>query len=186
MTTGDSIGGRHGQSGGEERTPTAEGMRARAASFVEEVGSPGGVRLDYSVASLRLVDRIIDGLRAGRREHGRQGWRHNGRQDRPEDGEPTGSTLTAIGAYVGEVLVRQAGAAWVDFNSAQTAYFGHTVGVRMPDGRLWNPVGKTHNRFRSGAAEDSLHTFYLLLPGRPRRSVDSLGNGTGKGSRIGG
>lgn len=35
----------------------------------------------------------------------------------------------------------------------------------MPDGRVWNPVGKVHNRFEAGRQE-SLRNFYLVLHGR--------------------
>ena len=61
--------------------------------------------------------------------------------------------------------VRRAGAVWVDLDEAQRAYFGQPVGVRMPDGRVWNPLGKVVNRFELGR-EESLQTFYLTLHGR--------------------
>lgn len=77
--------------------------------------------------------------------------------------------LLALGAYVGEVLVRRAGAVWVDLDEAQRGYFGQPVGVRMPDGRVWNPLGKVLNRFEAGGPEESLQTFYLTLHGRVRR-----------------
>jgi hypothetical protein len=42
--------------------------------------------------------------------------------------------------------------------------------VRMPDGRVWNPLGKVVNRFEVGR-EESLQTFYLLLHGRARQEA---------------
>ena len=80
-------------------------------------------------------------------------------------------TLSGLGAYVGEVLVRRAGAAWVDFDAEQRGYFGQPVGVRMPDGRVWNPLGKVLNRFQLGGPEESLQRFYLTLHGRGRRAA---------------
>jgi hypothetical protein len=74
-------------------------------------------------------------------------------------------TLFGLGAYVGEVLVRRAGAVWVDFDAGQRAYFGQPVGVRMPDGRVWNPLGRVVNRFEVGPQE-SVQMFYLTLHGR--------------------
>ncbi|MFD5267031.1 hypothetical protein [Streptomyces sp. NPDC058335] len=129
------------------------GMRACAAGFVARVGARGRLPLDYSVASLRVVDFLVDGLRKG-----------------GADRERAHDTLVELGAYVGEVLVRRAGAVWVDLDERQRAWFGQPVGVRMPDGRVWNPLGKVVNRFEAGGADESLHTFYLTLHGRARRT----------------
>ncbi|WP_306317685.1 MULTISPECIES: hypothetical protein [unclassified Streptomyces] len=121
-------------------------MRRHAAGLVARVAS-ARVRLDYSVASLRVVDFLVEGLRKGSAGVG------------PE------RVLFGLGAYVGEVLVRRAGAVWVDFDETQRAYFRQDVGVRMPDGRVWNPLGRVRNRYEVGP-EESLATFYLTLPGR--------------------
>ena len=129
-------------------------MRSCAAEFVARVTARNRLPLDYSVASLRVVDFLIDGLRKG----------GTGR-------EQVRDTLFGLGAYVGEVLVRRAGAVWMDFDADQRAYFGQTVGVRMPDGRVWNPLGKVRNRFELGGPGESLQTFYLTLHGRARRVV---------------
>ncbi|MGY0487305.1 hypothetical protein [Streptomyces sp. WG-D5] len=128
-------------------------MRRHAARFVSRV-APSRLPLDYSVASLRVVDRLIDGLRKGSPE-----------RDRPD------AVLFGLGAYVGEVLARRAGAVWVELDEGQRAFFGQRVGVRMPDGRVWSPLGKVVNRYEFGA-EESLATFYLTLPGRsPAQSI---------------
>jgi hypothetical protein len=84
------------------------------------------------------------------------------------DRERAQAALCALGAYVGEVLVRRAGAVWVDLDAGQVACFGQAVGVRMPDGRVWNPLGKVHNRFEVGGPEESLQMFWLRLHGRAR------------------
>ncbi|GHH89943.1 hypothetical protein [Streptomyces capillispiralis] len=138
----------------DERLPGAGRMRPCAAAFVAGATARSRLPLDYSVASLRLVDALVDGLRKG-----------------GADRERARGTLFGLGAYVGEVLVRRAGGEWVDLDEEQRAYFGQPVGVRMPDGRIWNPVGKVHNRFEAGGPQESLQTFYLLLHGRARRSV---------------
>lgn len=132
--------------------PGAEGMRPYAAAFVAQVTDRSRLPLDYSVGSLRIVDFLVEGLRKGGAPR-----------------ERIHETLLGLGAYVGEVLVRRAGAVWVDFDADQRAYFGQSVGVRMPDGRVWNPLGKVLNRFEARGPEDSLQTFYLTLHGRPRR-----------------
>ncbi|MFI1045703.1 hypothetical protein [Streptomyces griseoruber] len=130
----------------------AADMRACAGAFVERATARHRLPLDYSPASLRLVDFLADGLRKGGADRARA---HD--------------TLVGLGAYVGEVLVRRAGAVWVDLDEPQRGWFGQPVGVRMPDGRVWNPLGKVVNRFETGAPEESLRTFYLTLHGRSRR-----------------
>ncbi|MGW6056407.1 hypothetical protein [Streptomyces sp. NPDC055189] len=142
---------------GEGRpVPRAGEMRGRAQEFVARVTVRNRLPLNYSVASLRVVDFLIEGLRRGGR----------GRDE-------VAGALFGLGAYVGEVLVRRAGAVWVDFDESQRLFFGHSVGVRMPDGRVWNPLGKVVNCFDAAAdsAEQSLQTFYLTLPGRSRRAA---------------
>ncbi|HLL34593.1 hypothetical protein [Streptomyces sp.] len=129
-------------------------MRPYTTAFVARVTARNRLPLDFSVASLRVVDFLIDGMRKGGAER-----------------ERVAETLFGLGAYVGEVLVRRAGAVWVDFDAHQRAYFGQQVGVRMPDGRVWNPLGKVHNRFDTGGPEESLQTFYLTLHGRARKAV---------------
>ncbi|WKX11986.1 hypothetical protein [Streptomyces sp. NL15-2K] len=139
---------------GADRVPCAVEMRPYATAFVTRLTTRNRLPLDYSVASLRVVDFLIDGLRKG-----------GGERERVRE------TLFGLGAYVGEVLVRRAGAVWLDFDAEQRAYFGQPVGVRMPDGRAWNPLGKVHNRFDTGGPEESLRTFYLTLHGRARRAA---------------
>ncbi|MFD9910957.1 hypothetical protein [Streptomyces sp. NPDC059063] len=123
-------------------------MRGYARGFVARVTERSRLPLDFSVRSLRVVDFVIDGLR----------------KDGRGRAEVAGS-LFGLGAYVGEVLVRRAGATWLDFDDSQREFFGQSVGVRMPDGRVWSPLGKVVNRYEAGA-EESLQLFYLTLPGR--------------------
>jgi hypothetical protein len=133
---------------GHKLEPRAADMRRHAARFVTHATARTRLPLDYGVASLRVVDFLIDGLRKGTSERA-----------------TVAGALFGIGAYVGEVLARRAGAVWIDLDSSQRAYFGEPVGVRMPDGRVWNPLGKVGNRFALGR-EESLQTFYLTLHGR--------------------
>lgn len=153
-------------------------MRRHAAEFVRDVTARSQLPLDYSVASLRVVDFIVDGLRKSGR-----------------DRTAVGHVLFGLGVYAGEVLVRRAGAVWVEFDEGQRELFGRPVGVRMPDGRVWNPLGKVVKRFEVGERE-SLRTFYLQLHGRARPGLPSLpglpaqpgsagAGGTGGSSRTG-
>lgn len=123
-------------------------MRMYTSEFVTRLTARSRLPLDYSVASLRLVDVVVDGLR----------------RDQPQRDRVAG-TLLGLGAYTGEVIVRRAGGAWVDFDASQRELFRQTVGIRMSDGRVWNPLGKVVNRFEVGA-EESVERLYLLLHGR--------------------
>ncbi|UPZ34182.1 hypothetical protein MUK60_17045 [Streptomyces sp. LRE541] len=137
-------------------------MRQHAARFVRDVTARNQLPLDYSVASLRVVDFIVDGLRRSGRDHA-----------------AVGRVLFGLGVYAGEVLVRRAGAAWVEFDPGQRELFGQPVGVRMPDGRVWNPLGKVVKRFEAGERE-SLRTFYLQLHGRARAGLPEPSGKSGR------
>ena len=92
---------------------------AEAVAAVRE-----GVRphLDFSAQSLWRVDRLIEELR---------------REDTPYPAAE--NTLRGLGAYAGEVIVRQTGAEW------WTSGGDHWV--RTPDGRLWDPVDEARRCF---------------------------------------
>lgn len=134
------------------RTLRASEMSGHAADFVSRATARARLPLDYSVTSLRIVDRVVDGLRRT--------------TDDPSD---VRQALHGLGAYAGEVFVRRHGARWVDFDEETYGLFQQPVGVRSTDGRAWNPLGKVVNRFELGAAE-SVHELSFLIPGRVRTS----------------
>jgi hypothetical protein len=125
-----------------------------AAGAVALVSAGSGIRLDYSPRSLAVVDRVIDGMR-----------RAGGGPAAGDAGARVLRALTGFGAYTGEVLVRAVGATWVDFDPEERAMFGEPIGVRTPDGRLWNPLGKAVKRYENGPA-DSLRLFCLSVGAR--------------------
>ena len=128
-------------------TPSAENAAEIAALVVPFVEQNYGLRLDYGAESLRTLDRIIDDLRRDQRFEALQ------------------TLLFSMGCYVGEVLVRQAGARW---RSTQELGMGTVtsspIAVEMPDGRGCNPVGKVYRRFQKGR-EDSLSAFFAAMTG---------------------
>ncbi|MFJ8588245.1 hypothetical protein ACIRD2_26855 [Streptomyces sp. NPDC093595] len=136
--------------------PGARDLRPWVARFVAALTERNRLPLDYTVASLRLVDLVVDGLRREQPDRAR-----------------VETILRGLGAYTGEVVVRRAGACWIDFDEEQRAWFGQPVGIRMPDGRAWNPLGKVANRFEAGP-EESVQRFYLLLHGRAGRKVAAV------------
>jgi hypothetical protein len=127
--------------------PVAENGPRFAADIVSIVREGSGIRLDYSAESLRLVDDVIEGIR---------------QEEPPQDAVV--ETLVGFGTYVGEVLVRQAGGIWVDFDQSYRETFGHTFGVCTPDGRMWDPVGRVFRRYMKGPG-DSLYLLFLDVVG---------------------
>ena len=93
-----------------------------AADAVSALREGARVRLDYSAQSLWRVDRLIEEIR---------------REGAPYAAVET--VLRGLGAYAGEVVVRQTGAEW--WNS------GGDHWVRTPDGRLWDPVDEARRCF---------------------------------------
>ncbi|SHN37664.1 hypothetical protein [Actinacidiphila paucisporea] len=130
------------------QSPVAMRGSRIAADVVVMAREGARVRLDYTPESLALVDRVIEGIR----------------REKPP-AAAVAPTLLGFGAYVGEVLVREAGAAWVDFDAGQRDIFGQSFGIRSSDGRLWNPLGKAIKRYENGMV-DSLRLFYLSVVGR--------------------
>ncbi|MFF0478935.1 hypothetical protein [Streptomyces sp. NPDC004284] len=132
------------------RTLWAADMSGYASAFASRATVRTRLPLDFSAASLRIVDRVVDGLRQGAGD--------------PAEVAPV---LQELGAYVGDVLVRHARARWVDFDDTTSELFGQPVGVRTPDGRAWNPLGKVRNRFELGPGE-SAYELFLMVPRRPK------------------
>ena len=130
-----------------ERLPATTTGPRLAADIVAVVREGSGIRLDYSPDSLAVVDRMLGGIR----------------RERPPR-EAVDPALRGFGAYAAEVLVRNAGATWVAFDEEQRDRFGQPFGVRTPDGRLWNPLGKAVRRYDNGPG-DSLRVYYRDIAG---------------------
>jgi hypothetical protein len=102
------------------------------------------VSLDYSPQSLQTVDEIITAWWPPRR--GLFGKKPN---------IPDEETIAAIGAYAGEVIVRNLGGRWTMNEELDAA------GVDV-DGTVAFPFSKTFKRFANGE-EDSLWSLYRVL-----------------------
>ncbi|WP_175647554.1 hypothetical protein [Streptomyces cyaneochromogenes] len=106
-----------------ETRPSAATKPVRwAADAVAMLREGARLRLDYSAQSLWRVDRMIEGLRG--------------------EGTPQAaveSTLRGLGAYAGEVIVRQTGAEWWAS--------GGDHWIRTPDGKLWDPIEEARRCF---------------------------------------
>jgi hypothetical protein len=103
-----------------------------------------GATLDYLPESLEVLDAEIEALR----EEGL-------------DGEGAAEVLFVFGCYLGEVLVRALGGAWVPTpRSALREVSPWPMVVTLPDRSAWDPIGKVYKRLELGDAE-YLPAFFL-------------------------
>ena len=108
--------------------------------------------LDFSPESLERLDDEIDTLR----EDGL-------------DGEEAAEVLFVFGCYLGEVMVRNLGGAWVP--TPQSSLQGVSpwpMVVALPDGSAWDTIGKVYKRLELGDAE-YLPTFFAWAAQGGRR-----------------
>ena len=108
--------------------------------------------LDLSPASLELADALIDSLR----EEGR-------------DGEAAAEALFVLGCYLGEVMVRHLGGAWVATErSPLRGVSPWPMVVALGDGSAWDAIGKAYLRLELGDSE-YLPAFFEMASGRGAR-----------------
>jgi hypothetical protein len=128
---------------GESPTDIAGEMRRFATVFVE-TSARHGFDLDYSPESLTRVEELIDKLFADLRP-----WR------RGKPAKRFANMAPVVGAYVGEVFVRQLGGQW-----ARNEEFGE--GVLLPSGMWTFPTAKAAKRFANGH-EDGLDFYFGVI-----------------------
>jgi hypothetical protein len=130
-----------------------ENAPGHAAIAVRVAREQWETNLDYTPGSLEELDAEIDSLR----EEG-------------QDGEDAAEMLFVFGCYLGEVLVRRLGGAWVPTSrSALRDVSPWPMVVALPDGSTWDAIGKAYRRLELGDSE-YLPAFYEAAAGRgPRR-----------------
>jgi len=104
--------------------------------------------LDFSPGSLEIADSLVDSLR----EEG-------------IDGEGAAEALFVLGCYLGEVMVRRLGGAWVA--TARSALRGVSpwpMVVALADGSAWDAIGKAYKRLELGDSE-YLPAFFASASG---------------------
>jgi hypothetical protein len=132
---------------------SAENAADHAAIAVRLACEEWDTVLDYSPQSLEALDAEIDTMR----EEGR-------------DGEQAAEALFVFGCYLGEVLARALGGAWVP--TARSALRGVSpwpMVVMLPDGSSWDAIGKAYKRLELGDGE-YLPAFFQAASGHGRRS----------------
>jgi hypothetical protein len=137
-----------------KREVTPENAPAFAQDVVASAARITGDELDYSVASLEAVDRIIERIRA-----------KGGTIDNYAE------TMFCFGCYVGEVFVRHAGGRWIATPEDQFKMFGMRLIVELPpQGQLCNLIAEAFKRLHNGI-EDNLPFFYAAFTQRPAVSI---------------
>jgi len=126
--------------------PTPENAAAHAQLAVDAARNVDRVELDYSPQSLADVDRILGKFHADKLR-----------------ADQIGETVFSFGCYVGEVLVRHLGGSWTmpvqGFLSRLGLGGSNMMVVRMPNGIVWNPIGKAFKLLENGK-EDSVSYLY--------------------------
>lgn len=131
-------------------TPFAE--PAIAAAWVAEALTRSGYVADFSIASLKEVDRFFD-------EQARDGRaRVTGLL-----AERLAQRLFAIGAYLGEVIRRRKGGHWEE---GEGGLDPRTIQLRLAEDHISFPMAKVARRYRNGE-EDSLYLYGQFAVGGP-------------------
>jgi hypothetical protein len=107
--------------------------------------------LDFSPESLDAADSLVESLR----EEGL-------------DGEGAAETLFVLGCYLGEVMVRGLGGAWVPTSrSSLRGVSPWPMVVALRDGSAWDAIGKAYKRLELGDSE-YLPAFFASAAGGGR------------------
>ena len=120
-----------------------------AAAWIASALSSSGYSAHFSGPSLWEVDRFFE-------EHSKNG------QPRPHGllSEGLGSRIFALGAYVGEVLLREVGGAWEGNDADPQAEIN--LALRLTDGSQVWPVQRAMKRLTLGP-EESIGAYGLAL-----------------------
>jgi hypothetical protein len=131
---------------------SAANAAAHADLAVQAIREEFDTELDYSPASLEVLDGQIETLRE-------EGW----------TAEDAAELLFVLGCYVGEVLVRALEGVWAQ--TAQTPLNGLSpwpMVVVLPNNSAWDTIGKTYLRFEIGDSE-YLPAYFASAAGSGRR-----------------
>src|SRR5687768_5018057 len=113
----------------------AESMPATAAEFAQ-VCKTNGIALDCLLRTLPLVDRFLNGVRG-------EVQQRRARQD-PQASEFQKKHAMAIAAYLGEVIRRETGASWYDYDDRPLLDCGDYQADPMTAVTELFEQGKTH------------------------------------------
>jgi hypothetical protein len=117
---------------------------------VKVAGEQHGLELDFSTASLEVLDDVIESMR----EEGL-------------DGEEAAEGLFVFGCYLGEVMVRRLKGTWVPTpRSPLRELSPWPMVVMLKDGSAWDTIGKVYKRLELGDSEYLPAFFQWAAQGR--------------------
>jgi hypothetical protein len=117
----------------------------KAYEWIEVALNSSGYKADFSIESLKEIDRFFD-------EHTEEGQAKIGGLLISN----TGSRLFALGSYVGEVIRRQYGGNWETNDNDPKGEIN--IAVRLSRGTLIWPVQRVMKRFKNGS-EDGIYIY---------------------------
>lgn len=122
--------------------PTADHAAELAHRAVDAERNINGIELGYTAASLNRVDEILEVFRG-------------------PGSDATAESVFVFGCYVGEVLVRNAGYAWVDSSPEVACWGGQLTVYRASDKAHASPIWKAFKRVNNGEV-DSVAYYYQV------------------------
>ena len=122
-----------------------------AAEWIAKALSSSGYRANFSLNSLKEIDRFLEEQAPG---------------GNPKPGgllsQDLGARIFALGAYVGEVIRRRAKGEWQGDDSDPDAEIN--LVVRLKDGDIIWPVQRVMKRFKNGAEDGIYHYGFVTAP----------------------
>ncbi len=115
-----------------------------AADWVVSALNQSGYKADYSLESMKEIDRFFD------EQSGEGGIISKNR----------GQMLFALGSYVGDTVIRLYGGEWVTNDNDPQGEINITV--KLANGTVMWPVVKCMKRYQNGA-EDSIYAYAYVL-----------------------
>jgi hypothetical protein len=123
----------------------------KAAAWIGQALTSSGYKADFSLESLREIDRFFD-------EHSQEGEAVPGGLL----SEQLGSRVFALGSYVGEVIVRAYDGQWRADDKDPEGELN--IEVVLPSGAIIWPVQRVMKRFKNGP-HDGIYAYGRLANG---------------------
>ncbi len=120
-----------------------------ASEWISQALNSSGYKADFSVESLKEIDRFFD-------ENSKNG-------KATPDGllsKNLGQRMFALGCYVGEVIKRNYGGEWITNDNEPNGEID--IQVKLEDSSIILPVHKVMKRFQNGE-EDSIYAYGFVL-----------------------
>jgi hypothetical protein len=120
-----------------------------SAEWIAEALSSSGYKADFSLESLKEIDRFID-------EQAPNG------KPKPDGllAEDLGARVFAIGSYVGAVVLRNNGGEWIGNDNDPEAEIN--IEVQLKNGTVLWPVQRVMKRLRNGN-EDGIYIYGVTI-----------------------